>query len=74
METTGDRLLRIEDVAQVLGLTRSAVYQLLEAGLIPTVSPSLGGKARRIRASDLDAFIASLPARLDRPRIAQGVG
>jgi excisionase family DNA binding protein len=69
MEMTGDRLLRIEDAAQVLGLARSAVYQLIDAGRIPTVSPSIGGKARRIRSSDLDAFIASLA---DRRAVASG--
>ena len=63
MDMTGERLLRIDEAAHVLGLARSAVYQLVEAGRIPTVSPSIGGKSRRIRSSDLDAFIASLDER-----------
>ena len=63
MDVTGERLLKIEEAAQVLGLVRSAVYQLIDAGRIPTVSPPIGGKARRIRSSDLNAFIASLDER-----------
>ena len=69
MDMTGDRLLKVEDVAQALGLTRSAIYRLVDAGAIPTVYPSLGGKSRRIRQSDLDAYIANLP---DRRPIAAG--
>ncbi len=67
MDMTADRLLKIEDAAHTLGLARSAVYQLIEAGRIPTVSPSVGGKARRIRTSDLNAVIAGLAER--RPAI-----
>jgi excisionase family DNA binding protein len=63
MDLTGDRLLKVEDVMAALGLTRSAIYRLIDAGAIPTVYPSLGGKSRRVRQSDLDAYIASLPQR-----------
>lgn len=66
---SGDRLLKVAEVAERLGLSRAGVYELFEANRLPSVSPSAGGKSRRIRSSDLDAFIASLD---DRRPVAAG--
>ncbi len=50
-------LLRVSEAAQVLGICRSTVYELLYAGRIPSVKI---GNARRIRQSDLEAFVRDL--------------
>ncbi len=57
---SGDRLLKVVEVAQRLGLSRAGVYELFETNRLPSVSPSAGGKSRRVKASALDAYIASL--------------
>jgi excisionase family DNA binding protein len=53
-----DRLLRIPEVCERLNHGRTRVYQLLGSGKLPSVV--IGPRARRVRESDLDAFIASL--------------
>jgi excisionase family DNA binding protein len=53
-----DRLLRIPDVCERLNHGRTRVYQLLASGQLPSVV--IGPRARRVRESDLDAFIAGL--------------
>jgi excisionase family DNA binding protein len=53
-----DRLLRIPEVCERLNHGRTRVYQLLNSGRLPSVV--VGPRARRVRESDLDAFIASL--------------
>jgi len=58
--TNDDRLLTTRQVMDALGLSRSAVYQLLDSGRLPSVRPSIGGKTRNVRASDLAEYIASL--------------
>jgi excisionase family DNA binding protein len=60
--TTGDRLLRVAEVAERLGLSRAGVYELFDAGKLAGVSPSAGGKSRRVKASEVDRFIQSLTA------------
>ncbi len=54
-----DRLLTIPQVQDRLGKGRADVYALLNTGMLPSVL--LGPRSRRVRESDLDAFIASLP-------------
>lgn len=56
----GDRLLKVTEVAERLGLSRAGVYELFEANRLPSVSPSAGGKSRRVKASVLDAYIDAL--------------
>lgn len=54
-----DQLLTVDEVAKLLRLGRSTVYLEIQAGRIPA------RKARgssRIRSSDLQAYIESLPA------------
>jgi excisionase family DNA binding protein len=58
-----DRLLRIPEVQERLQKGRADVYALLKSGALPSVL--LGPRSRRIRESDLDAYIAGLPN--DRP-------
>jgi len=50
-------LLRIRDVAALLSMSESATYDLVYRGELPSVYI---GSARRIRMSDLEAYIAGL--------------
>jgi excisionase family DNA binding protein len=50
----GNRLLKAEDIASLLNISRSFAYQLLQTGVIPVVRI---GKACRVRPQDLDAYI-----------------
>lgn len=50
-------LYRVTEAAEVLGLSRSKVYELIKAGVLPSVR--IDG-TRRIRAEDLAAYVASL--------------
>jgi excisionase family DNA binding protein len=54
-----DRLLTVPQVQDCLRKGRGDVYALLKSGELPSVL--LGPKSRRIRESDLAAFIAGLP-------------
>ena len=53
-----DRLNTIPEVCERLGHGRTRVYQLITSGRLPSVV--VGPRARRVRESDLQAFIASL--------------
>jgi excisionase family DNA binding protein len=53
-----DRLNTIPEVCQRLHHGRTRVYQLIRQGRLPSVV--VGPRARRVRESDLQAFIASL--------------
>lgn len=57
MADTDRLLLRVEEAAELLGLSRAYVYELLGTGAIPSVKI---GRSRRIRPADLDAFVAGL--------------
>ena len=50
-------LYRVTETAEVLGLSRAKVYELINSGALRSVR--IDG-ARRIRADDLSAFVASL--------------
>jgi excisionase family DNA binding protein len=52
-------LLRIRDVAALLSMSESGTYDLVYRGELPSVYI---GSARRIRMSDLEAYIAGLPS------------
>lgn len=47
-----------EDAAQMLGVSRSTVYELMAAGKLASVRI---GRARRIRHDDLVRFVRALP-------------
>ena len=53
-----DRLLTVPEVAERLHLGRTRVYELIREGRLRSVVT--GPQGRRVRESDLDAFIASL--------------
>ena len=50
-------LYRVSEVASALGLSRAKVYELINSGALHSVR--IDG-ARRFRAVDLEAFVASL--------------
>lgn len=52
-------LLRAEDVARILGITRSGTYNLAKAGVIPHVAFKTRGDRMtiRFRTEDVSAFI-----------------
>lgn len=49
-----DPLLKAKDVAEILNISRSLAYQLMQKGKIRTVRI---GSARRVRSTDLKTFI-----------------
>ncbi len=49
-----DALLKGDDVARILNVSRSFAFQLMQRGEIPTVRL---GRAVRVRPSDLERFI-----------------
>lgn len=53
------RLLTVDEVATILRLKPWAVNERLKSGEIPSVY--LGSKSRRVRFSDLRAYIDDLP-------------
>jgi len=53
-------LLSVAEVAAELGCGRDTVYALLTSGALPSVR--LGGRLRRIRRTDLAAYVDSLTA------------
>lgn len=53
------RLLRIEDVAERMSVSRSFAWKLVSAGDIRSIRI---GRAVRVRSADLDAYLAD-PAR-----------
>ena len=55
-------LLTSEEVAEVLGIGRSKVFELLAAGQLRSVKI---GRCRRIAAATLTQFVASLEAEAD---------
>lgn len=48
-------LLTVPEVGCVLAISRTKVYELLESGSLPSVYI---GRSRRIRVSDVEAFVA----------------
>ncbi len=57
VEAPARLLLRPADAAHLLSIGRSTVYELLDRGEIPSV---VIGRSRRIRRSDLDAYVDHL--------------
>jgi excisionase family DNA binding protein len=53
-----DRLYTVPEVCERLRHGRTRVYQLIRTGRLPSVV--VGPRARRVRESDLTAFISSL--------------
>lgn len=55
--STSKLLVTVSEAGRVLAISRSKVYELMEAGYIPSVCI---GRSRRIRVSDLESFVASV--------------
>lgn len=51
------RLLRVAEVAEQLGISRSKAYQLVSAGTIKSVQI---GRSRRVKQEAVDAYLADL--------------
>lgn len=63
--TTKIQLLRLRDVQEVLSISRSSLYRLLDRGELPSVRI---GAARRVTYTDLVAFLdARHPGKLLTP-------
>lgn len=60
--TTGERLLRIHDVARKVAMGRSTIYRWIAAGRFPA-GLELAPQVTRWRESDIDAWIATFDAR-----------
>jgi excisionase family DNA binding protein len=59
VDGSGDRLLRIENVAERLAVSRSMAWKLIDLGELRSVRI---GRAVRVRPHDLEAYLAD-PAR-----------
>lgn len=57
----GEHLLRLRDVTAKTGLGKTKIYSMLEDREFPR-PVKLGGVAVRWKASEVDAWIASLPS------------
>lgn len=56
-----DRLLRLRDVAFLVGLSKATIYRKLKAGEFPR--PVASGASVRWKESEIGAWIASLTQR-----------
>lgn len=50
-----DQVLRVQEAADILKVSRSTIFRMVEAGELPALH--FGGKTIRIRAKDLQDFI-----------------
>jgi len=50
------KLLKSDDIAQLLGVSKSFAYKLIRLGVLPSVRM---GRSVRVRQEDLDLFIVS---------------
>ena len=57
-----DRLLRLRDVAYLVGMSKATIYRKLKAGEFPW-PVSTGGSTVRWKESDISGWIAALTQR-----------
>lgn len=50
------KLLKSEDIAQLLGVSKSFAYKLIRLGMLPSIRM---GRSVRVRQEDLDQFIVT---------------
>ena len=62
METKEERLMKGNDVAKFLNISRSLAYRMMQSGEIPTIR--FGGSVR-VQLSDLEKFIMNHKSTLD---------
>ena len=55
-----DRMLHIEEVMEMTGLSRATIYRKMRKGQFPKPL-KLGDRAVRWRQSEIEAWLASLP-------------
>jgi excisionase family DNA binding protein len=59
------RLLKVEEVADLIGVSRRTVYALIQAGFLETVNVGSAARPRlRITPAEMDRFIAERTARV----------
>jgi excisionase family DNA binding protein len=59
-QQTDKLLLTISEVCRLLSCSRATVYRMLQRGDLVSVGL---GRSRRVRRSDLEAFVAALPTK-----------
>jgi excisionase family DNA binding protein len=62
-----EKLLRANEVGELLGISRSAVFNLWKRGELPVIRI---GKSVRCRPSDLEAYVASNSTNLTKNPLA----
>lgn len=50
------KLLKSEDIAQLLGVSKSFAYKLIRLGMLPSIRM---GRSVRVRQEDLDQFVVT---------------
>jgi excisionase family DNA binding protein len=68
MDHTEKLLLRASEVSQIAGLGKSKTYELIAAGVIPSVRI---GKSVRVPAAQLRAWIEGLPSAMPSESVAK---
>jgi excisionase family DNA binding protein len=63
------KLLTVEETAERLSCSRSAVYQLCAARLLPHTRVGLGRGRIRISEADLEVYLASRHVEPERPAL-----
>jgi excisionase family DNA binding protein len=62
---TDFRLLKVEEVADLIGVSRRTVYALIQAGFLETVNVGSAARPRlRVTPAEMDRFIAERTARV----------
>ena len=62
---SGERLLSVKEVSAIAGVSRSAIYSGINEGHFPRPI-KLGKKSVRWRVSDIEKWLAELPASNER--------
>ena len=52
-----ERYYTVAEVADATGVPRRTIYSAMSAGLLAYVTPNGGTRGRRVRASDVDAWL-----------------
>jgi len=56
------------EVVALTGFGQGFIYEALESGWLPCVSPTPKGVTKHVRRADLDAWLASLPLAVQPPQ------
>ena len=57
-----EKLLKIQEVGDLLNISRATIYRLVREGHLPTVQI---GRSRRVKLGDLDLFVDALNSTID---------